>query len=234
MSKSGASILVVDDEREVVRVLQRSLTAHGYKVLTASSGEEAVEVMTQHRPDLVLLDLVLPGISGLEVCRQVRAVSDVPILVLSVKDAEHDKVEALDLGADDYIPKPFGMNEVLARIRVALRHIASAETGAGPQVRMGPLEVDFAARRVRVNGQEVPLTPTEYDLLKVFMTHRGKLLTRQMLLAQVWGAGAHVRIHSLHVYVAQLRQKIEPIPERPRFILTVPGVGYRFTDDPDP
>jgi two-component system KDP operon response regulator KdpE len=231
MSKNGASILVVDDEREIVRALRRTLSAHGYTVLTASSGEEAVEMVTQHRPDLLLLDLLLPGMSGLEVCRQVRAVSNVPIIVLSVKNTERDKVEALDLGADDYIAKPFGMNEVLARVRVVLRRVIQPPSGAEPRFQAGPLSVDFARRRVEVDGQEVSLTPTEYDLLKVFITQRGKILTRQMLLNEVWGAEAHARTHSLHVYVAQLRQKIEPVSERPRFILTVPGVGYRFTDE---
>ena len=234
MRKHGASILVVDDEPEIVRALQRTLTANGYSVITASSGEEAVEMVTQHRPDLLSLDLLLPGMSGLEVSRRVRATSNIPIIVLSVKEAERDKVEALDLGADDYVAKPFGMNEVLARVRVALRHAAQAPSGTEPRFQAGPLSVDFARRRVQVDGREVSLTPTEYDLLKVFITHRGKLLTRQMLVKGVWGADAHARTHSLHVYVAQLRQKIEPVPERPRFILTVPGVGYRFNDDPEP
>ena len=234
MSKQGASILVVDDEREILRALQRSLTAHGYKVFTAGSGEEAIEAFARHRPDLLLLDPLLPGISGLEVVRRVRAASNVPIIVLSVKEAEHDKVEALDLGADDYVPKPFGMNEVLARIRVALRHVARVQTGTEPRFQAGPLEVDFAARRVLVNGQQVQLTPTEYELLKIFITHRGKILTRQMLLQELWGAEAHARMHSLHVYVAQLRQKIEPVPEQPQFIITIPGVGYRFNEDAEP
>lgn len=230
MSKGGASILVVDDEREIVRALARSLAAHGYKVFTANSGEEAVEMVSQYRPDLLLLDLLLPGISGLEVCRRVRTASNVPIIVISAKETEHDKVEALDLGADDYIQKPFGINEVLARIRVALRHAVKTQLGTEPHFQAGPLKVDFAARRVLVNGREVLLTPTEYDLLKVFIVHRGKLLTRQMLVRELWGAEAHARTHSLHVYVAQLRQKIEPVPEKPRFILTVPGVGYRFDE----
>jgi two-component system, OmpR family, KDP operon response regulator KdpE len=234
MSKNGASILVVDDEKEIVRALSRSLSAHGYTVFTARSGEEAIEEVARHRPDLMLLDLMLPGISGLDVCRQVRTESSVPILVLSVKETEHDKVEALDLGADDYIQKPFGMNEVLARVRVALRHVARAPTGTEPRFQQGPLLVDFATRRVFVNGQEVRLTPTEYDMLKVLIAHRGKLLTRQMLLKEIWGAEAHARMHSLHVYVAQLRQKIEPVPEHPRFILTIPGVGYRFNDELEP
>jgi two-component system, OmpR family, KDP operon response regulator KdpE len=234
MSKQGASILVVDDEREILRALQRSLTAHGYKVFTAGSGEEAIEAVARHRPDLLLLDLLLPGISGLEVVRRVRAESNVPIIVLSVKEAEHDKVEALDLGADDYVAKPFGMNEVLARIRVALRHVARVQSGTEPRFQAGPLEVDFAARRVLVNGQQVQLTPTEYELLKILITHRGKILTRQMLLRELWGAEAHARMHSLHVYVAQLRQKIEPVPEQPQFIITIPGVGYRFNEDTEP
>ena len=231
MSKHGARILVVDDEKEIVRALSRSLSAHGYLVITARSGEEAVKATIQHRPDLLLLDLVLPGISGLEVCRQIRKESTVPIIVLSVKEAERDKVEALDQGADDYIQKPFGMNEVLARIRVALRHVAKTQAGTEPQVQVGPLQVDFAQRQVQLNGRTVGLTPTEYDLLKVLLTHRGKILTRQMLLQSVWGAEAETRVHSLHVYVAHLRQKIELDPFHPRFILTIPGVGYRFSDE---
>jgi two-component system, OmpR family, KDP operon response regulator KdpE len=234
MSKRGASILVVDDEREIVRALKRSLSANGFTVLTASSGEEAIEVVSQQHPDLLLLDLLLPGMSGLEVCRRVRESSNVPIIVLSVKNAERDKVQALDLGADDYVAKPFGMKEVLARVRVALRRVAQAPGGAEPRFHIGPLTVDFAQRRVQVHGREVSLTPTEYDLLKVFITHRGKILTRQMLLKEVWGAETHARTHSLHVYVAQLRQKIEPVPERPCFILTIPGVGYRFADEVEP
>jgi two-component system, OmpR family, KDP operon response regulator KdpE len=231
MNKHGATILVVDDEREIVRALRRSLSAHGYTVVVAKSGEEAIEAVSQQRPDLLLLDLLLPGMSGLEVCRQVREVSNVPIIVLSVKDAERDKVEALDLGADDYVAKPFGMSEVLARVRVALRRIAQPQSGTAPRFQAGALSVDFARRLVRLDGREIALTPTEYDLLKVFITYRGKILTRQQLLKEVWGANAHARTHSLHVYVAQLRQKIEPVPEHPRLILTIPGVGYRFSGD---
>jgi two-component system, OmpR family, KDP operon response regulator KdpE len=231
MNKSGAHILVVDDEIEVVRVLRRGLTAHGYKVFTASSGEEAFELKSRHRPDLVLLDLLLPGMSGLEVCRRMRAESNVPIIVLSVKGTERDKVEALDLGADDYVSKPFGIDEVLARVRVALRHIAQTPAGTQPNYRAGPLYVDFALRRVQLNGQDVQLTPTEYDLLKVFIVHRGKILTRQMLLKEIWGPETHARTHSLHVYMAQLRRKIEQTPENPHFIITIPGVGYRFNDE---
>jgi len=228
---SGARILVVDDEIEIVRALQRSLTAHGFEVFTAQSGEEALEATAQHRPDLMLLDLGLPGMSGLDVCKRVRAQSSLSIIVLSVKDAERDKVQALDLGADDYVPKPFGINEVLARIRVALRHAAQAQSGTEPSFTAGPLRVEFAQRLVQLHGQEVKLTPTEYDLLKVLIKHNGKIMTRQMLLSQVWGTGYGAESHYLHVYIGQLRRKIEPDPAHPRFILTVSGVGYRFSSD---
>ena len=228
MSKSGARILVVDDEIEIVRALQRSLAAHGYDVFTANSGEEALEAISHYRPDLMVLDLGLPGMSGLEVAKRVREESNLPIIVLSVKDTERDKVLALDLGADDYVSKPFGMDEVLARIRVALRHSAQIESGTEPIFTAGPLKIDFAQRRVEVNGQEAKLTPTEYDLLKVLVKNSGKIMTRHMLLSQVWGTGYGAEAHYLHVYVGQLRRKIEPDPAHPRFILTISGVGYRF------
>lgn len=232
MGKSGARILIVDDEVEIVRALQRSLVAHGYEVFTAHSGEEALEAWRASRPDVMLLDLGLPGISGLEVCQQVRAQSSLPIIVLSVKGAERDKVQALDLGADDYVPKPFGIDEVLARVRVALRHSAMLSSGTQPRFESGPLCVELAQRQVTLHGQEVKLTPTEYELLKVLIQHKGKIMTRQMLLKEVWGAGYGADSHYLHVYIGQLRRKIEPDPASPRFILTIPGVGYRFTDEP--
>src|SRR5215468_2531279 len=231
MSKSGARILVVDDEVEIMRALQRSLAAHGYEVFTASDGEKALQSIAHHRPDLLLLDLGLPGMSGLEVCRHVRAESALPIIVLSVKDTEHDKVQALDLGADDYVSKPFGINEVLARVRVALRHMAHVQTGTEPIFSIGHLRVDFARRQVTNNRQEIKLTPTEYDLLKVLIKNRGKIMTRQMLLSQVWGTGYGADSHYLHVYIGQLRRKIEPDPAHPRFILTISGVGYRFSSE---
>lgn len=231
MTRGGARILVVDDEVEILRALQRSLTAHDYEVFTAASGEEALAAVTHQRLDLMLLDLALPGISGLEVCKQVRTQSNLPIIVLSVKDTERDKVLALDLGADDYVSKPFGMNEVLARVRVALRHTAQVPSGAEPVFTAGPLRVDFAQRLVQLNGKEIKLTPTEYDLLKVLMRNSGKIMTRQMLLSQVWGTGYGSEAHYLHVYIGQLRRKIEPDPAHPRFILTISGVGYRFNSD---
>lgn len=233
MSKSGARILVVDDEIEILRALQRSLIAHGFDVCTASTGEEALEAIAHYRPDLMLLDLGLPGMSGLEVCKRVRSQSNLPIIVLSVKDTERDKVLALDLGADDYVSKPFGMNEVLARIRVALRHAAQVESGTEPIFTTGPLRVDFAQRLVQVNEQEVKLTPTEYDLLKALIKNKGKIMTRHMLLSQVWGTGYGSESHYLHVYIGQLRRKIEPDPAHPRFIQTISGVGYRFQADED-
>ncbi|HLI08110.1 MAG TPA: response regulator transcription factor [Ktedonobacteraceae bacterium] len=231
MSKSGARILVVDDEIEIVRALQRSLVAHGYEVFAAGSGEEALEALNRHRLDLILLDLGLPGMSGLEVCKRVRAESSLPIIVLSVKDTERDKVLALDLGADDYVSKPFGIDEVLARIRVALRHAAQVQAGTEPIFVAGPLRVDFARRLVTLNDEEVKLTPTEYDLLKALIKNNGRIMTRQMLLSQVWGTGYGAEAHYLHVYIGQLRRKIEPDPAHPRFILTISGVGYRFNGE---
>lgn len=233
MKQWGAHVLIVDDEIEITRVLQRSLAANGYKVLIARTGEEAIQITEQQHPDVILLDLMLPAMSGLEVCKRIRAVSSLPIIILSVKNTEHEKIEALDMGADDYITKPFGMKEVLARIRVSLRHTTQTPKGNIPFVQVGTLQIDFALRRVLRDKQEILLTPTEYDLLKVFITHRGKILTRQQLLQLVWGAKAGVGVHNLHVYVAQLRRKIEAIPQHPRFLLTVPGVGYRFSNEPD-
>ena len=230
---NAASILVVDDEIEILRALQRSLTAHGFEVFTASTGEDALDEVARHRPDLMILDLGLPDISGLEVCKRVREQSNLPIIVLSVKDTERDKVLALDLGADDYVSKPFGMNEVLARIRVALRHAAQVESGTEPIFTAGLLRVDFAQRLVQVNDQEVKLTPTEYDLLKALIKNKGKIMTRHMLLSQVWGTGYGTESHYLHVYIGQLRRKIEPDPAHSRFILTISGVGYRFHADDD-
>jgi two-component system KDP operon response regulator KdpE len=231
MTKRKARVLVVDDEIEIVRALQRSLTGHGYEVLVAGKGEQALDIIEQSSPDLMLLDLGLPGMSGLEVCQRVREQSDLPIIVISVKNKERDKVLALDLGADDYISKPFGINEVLARIRVALRHAARMMPRTEPTMAIGPLQIDFAQQLVTVNGQEVKLTPTEYDLLKVFVVNSGKIMTQQMLLTQVWGTSHDAKAHYLHVYIGQLRRKIEPDPMHPRFLETISGVGYRLRDD---
>ncbi|GHO71606.1 DNA-binding response regulator [Ktedonobacter sp. SOSP1-52] len=233
MTERGARILLVDDDREIIRAIQRSLVALGYVVFTAGSGQEALHMVNNDRPDLIILDLGLPDMNGLEVCKKIRESSALPILVLSVREMERDKVQAFDLGADDYVTKPFGLQELLARIRVALRHAARPAAGAAAVATIGPLAVDFTRRQVRVHGQEVVLTPTEYDLLKVFVQHPGKVLTRHMLLTQVWGTHANMEphAHSLHVYIGHLRRKIEPDPRRLRFLFTIPGVGYRFAEE---
>ncbi len=231
MSKRKASILIVDDEDEILRALQRSLSAHGYEVFTANNGEKALATIEQQTLHLMLLDLGLPGMSGLEVCKRVRAQSSLPIIVISVKNKERDKVLALDLGADDYVSKPFGIDEVLARIRVALRHASHRSVQIEPSFTSGPLHIDFAQRLVQVNGKEIKLTPTEFDLLNVFIQNRGKIITQQMLLTQVWGANHGAKASYLHVYVGQLRKKIEPDPAHPHFFLTISGVGYRFSGD---
>lgn len=232
MRKGKARILVVDDEPDILRILQRSLTAHGYDVLTANSGEKALEALEQQRPDLLLLDLGLPDVSGLEVCKRVREHSNLPpIIVISVHDTEREKVQALDQGADDYICKPFGIQEVLARIRVALRHSVHVPIGVEARIAIGPLQINLEQRQVTVNEREIKLTPAEYDLLKVLIKNRGKIMTPQMLITQVWGNERDIQAHYLHVYIGQLRRKIEPDPSRPRLLLTVSGAGYRFSDE---
>jgi two-component system KDP operon response regulator KdpE len=213
MSRRKASILVIDDEIAIVRALQRSLTAHGYHVFQAHSGEKAIESLLRHAPDLILLDLELPGMSGFEVCKRVRQESDLPIIAISMKDKERDKVHALDLGADDYVLKPFAINEVLARIRVALRHAARAFPRMEPSFTVGPLQVDFGQRLVNVNGHESQLAPIEYDLLTIFIQHRGKIMTHQMLLTQVWGINDASKSHYLCTSISvTLATKLNQIP----------------------
>jgi two-component system KDP operon response regulator KdpE len=229
----GARVLVVDDERGIVRALRTNLSGHGFKVETAETGAAALASCRRHKPDLIILDLGLPDMDGTEVIRELRLESSVPILVLSVRGAERDKVAALDLGADDYLTKPFGVDELLARVRVSLRHAAGPSAGAEPVFRTGELEVDLEQRLIRLAGKEVHLTPTEYDLLKAFIDHRDRLLTDRMLLQAVWGPEYGDEAHYLHVYVARLRKKIEPDPQRPRYLLTEPGVGYRLVSHQD-
>ncbi|MCL4466805.1 MAG: response regulator transcription factor [Chloroflexi bacterium] len=229
--KSGAQILVVDDEPSILRALRTILTRHDFQVEMAESGRQAIECYARRRPDLILLDLGLPDMDGLDVIREVRGHADTPIVVLSVRGAERDKVAALDLGADDYLTKPFGVDELLARIRVALRHAAHPPKGAAPVFRTGDLEVDIERRRVTVGGNEVHLTPTEYSLLKAFVAHPNKVLTDRMLLIEVWGPDYGTEAHYLHVYVARLRKKIEADPQEPRYLITDPGVGYRLLAD---
>jgi two-component system, OmpR family, KDP operon response regulator KdpE len=229
-SERPKRILVVDDERQIVRALRVGLTAHGYEVLTATNGDEALDLAAATPPDAVILDLGLPGLDGLEVCRTLREWASVPILILSARTQEREKVAALDLGADDYITKPFGMDELLARLRAALRR-AAAIPPAEAILQAGDLRIDFSRRLVTVAGQEVHLTPTEYSLLKVLATNPDRVLTHGVLLRSVWGSEYGEEAHYLRVFVRQLRQKIEPEPSRPHHILTEPGVGYRFRLD---
>ena len=224
----SARILVVDDEPQIGRMLKISLGARGYEVAVEGDGLAALDKAASWRPDLILLDLGLPQLDGLEVCRQLRSWSQVPIIVLTVRDAESDKVAALDLGADDYLTKPFGTDELLARIRVALRHAVRLSEADEPVHQFGDLTLDLAHRLVSVRGQEVHLTPKEYELLRVLALHAGKVLTHRMLLRAVWGSAYEQDVPTLRVFVTQLRRKIEADPAHPAYILTEPGVGYRF------
>ena len=222
---SGARILVVDDEPQIRRALIRTLEANGFDVRAVGTGEEALASL-QWRPEVILLDLMLPDLDGLEVARRIREQAGMPILVLSARGEESRKVAALDQGADDYITKPFGTEELLARLRVALRHAAGQPTA--PVIEVGELRIDLERRVVARGGNEVHLTPTEYEVLKLLAQHAGKMITHRMLLQQVWGAEHVDETQYLHVLISQLRRKIEPQPARPQYILTEPGVGYRF------
>lgn len=222
----GALVLVVDDESQIQRLLSIVLEGAGHRVLPTTSGREALVLAAQHRPACVLLDLGLPDLPGAEVLQRLREWSSVPVIVLTALDAEADKIAALDAGADDYVTKPFNSGELLARIRAALRH-ASREPEP-PAFRAGNLVVDLASRRVTVAGADVTLTATEYSLLRLFVRHAGKVLTHRHILREVWGPGSEEHTHYLRVYVARLRDKIEPSPMSPELILTEPGVGYRF------
>jgi two-component system KDP operon response regulator KdpE len=227
----GARILIADDEPAIRRAVQTNLARHGFQIGTAETGQEALERAVSFRPDLVLLDLGLPDIDGFEVIRALRERGSTPIVVLSVRGQERDKVAALDLGADDYLTKPFGVDELLARVRVALRHVARPAAGTAALFRTGQLTVDLEHRRVTSAGSEVSLTPTEYELLKAFIAHPDKVLTDRMLLQRVWGPEYGDEAHYLHVYVARLRKKIEADPQSPRYLRTEPGVGYRLVSE---
>lgn len=223
------TLLLIEDEPQVRRFLRATLVAHGYRLLEAETGEQGLQMAAAHTPDLVLLDLGLPDLDGLAVTRRLREWSSVPIVVLSARGQENDKVEALDAGADDYLTKPFGTGELLARIRVALRHRAQAGAPGGePAFEVGDLRVDLATRQVFVRGAEVHFTPTEYKLLTLLIKHAGRVITQRQLLREVWGPNAQSQTHYLRVYMAQLRHKIEATPARPRYLVTEPGVGYRF------
>jgi two-component system KDP operon response regulator KdpE len=226
MNETGLRVLVVDDERAIRRFLRTSLAANGYVVFEATNEAEALEAVVRDRPDVMILDLGLPDMDGIQVTARLREWSPMPIIVLSVRDQEADKIAALDAGADDYLTKPFGVGELMARMRVVLRRIAHPETD--PVFATRDLVVDLARRLVRVRGRDVQLTPTEYDLLRVLVTHAGKVLTHQQLLRQVWGLGYDSESHLLRVNISNLRQKIERNSARPEYIITEPGVGYRL------
>jgi two-component system KDP operon response regulator KdpE len=225
----STKILVVDDEPAIRRLLRTSLAAQDYAIIEAASGAEALERAAQEKPDLLILDLGLPDIGGIEVIRAIRGRSDVPIIVLSVRDDERGKVEALDLGADDYVTKPFGTEELVARIRTALRHRFQAQ-GEKPLFTAGELSVDLVRRIVRRGGEEVHLSRKEYDLLAELVANAGKVLTHRHILGKVWGPAHTEDAQYLRVFIRSLRNKLEPDPARPQYILTEPGVGYRLRE----
>lgn len=222
-------VLIVDDDHAIRRFLHTSLTAHGYNVHATATGEDAILQTINVQPDLIILDLGLPGIGGIEVTKRIREWSQIPIVILSVQNQDTDKVEALDAGADDYLTKPFSIGELTARLRVAMRHVQQDE----PELIFvsDKLRVDFTARIVTYDGNEIQLTPTEYDLLKVLTQHAGRVLTHQQLLREVRGAGAQTETHLLRVHMSNLRHKIEEDSTNPQYILTEPGVGYRLRID---
>jgi two-component system KDP operon response regulator KdpE len=221
-----ARVLVVDDEPHIRRTLEINLAARGYQVDMASSGETAIDLAARKHPDLVILDLGLPGVDGIDVVRGLRAWSSVPILVLSAREAEQAKVAALDAGADDYVTKPFGMDELVARVRAALRRATPPEEEA--TVSTPDFTVDLTAKRVVVPTGEVRLTPTQWHLVEVMVRNRGKLVTQRQLLQEVWGPTYSEETHYLRVFLAQIRRKLEPDPSHPRYFITEPGMGYRF------
>ncbi len=228
---SASTILVVDDEPQIRRVMLTTLTSHGYSVIEAASGEEALGKIRTERPDLILLDVNMPGISGLETCAEIRTSSDVPIIMLTIRNSERDKVEALDAGADDYVVKPFGVQELMARIRAALRR--SSPGDATPAFASDDLKIDFEKRLVSVKNRPVRLTPKEFELLRHLVANRGKALGHRRLLQAVWGPDYGEETEYLRVFINQLRKKIEPDPHKPRYIHTEPWVGYRFDPPQD-
>jgi two-component system KDP operon response regulator KdpE len=222
---SGLKVLVVDDEIAIRRFLRVALNGQGFTVSEAATGESALLEMTMQKPDLLILDLGLPDMDGLDVTRKVREWSQIPIIILSVREQEEQKIAALDAGADDYLTKPFGMGELLARIRTVMRR--SSSSASEPVISQGDLFMDLGNRLVKMKGIEVQLTPTEYDILRILVTSFGKVITNQQLLKQVWGSG-YDDLHILRVNISNLRHKLEPDPSRPTYIHTEPGVGYRL------
>jgi len=227
-ARAKGNILVVDDEPQITRVLKTTLSAQGYGVRTAGDGDEALSVMSDWSPDLLITDLRMPNMNGLELCRHVRAKSRIPIMVLSVKGEELTKVEALDAGADDYVTKPFSVNELLARVRAALRRAATPPDADAQLIEIGDFRIDVQARSVKVKDREIHLTPKEFDLLVYLARHAGKVITHRMLLSTVWGENSVQQPEYLRVFVGHLRKKLEPDETAPRYIVTEPWVGYRF------
>jgi two-component system KDP operon response regulator KdpE len=221
-------ILVVDDESQITRVLRRSLTAHRYDVRTAADGESALDTLRDFHPDLIITDLSMPGMDGIELCREIRRISQVPIIVLSVKGEEKVKVSALDAGADDYITKPFGIDELLARIRAALRRATDEKSKVETTLEVGDFSVNHETRQIFVAGQEIHLTPKEFELLTYLIKNHGKVITHRTMLGAVWGGNFTEQTEYLRVFLGNLRKKIEPNPSKPKYILTEPWVGYRF------
>jgi two-component system KDP operon response regulator KdpE len=227
IAENGARILVIDDEPQIQKLLKVTLRAHQFEIHEATTGEDGVKQASIVHPDLIVLDLGLPDMSGMDVLKRIRDWSNVPIIVLTAKEREEDKITALEGGADDYVTKPFSMGELVARIRVALRHVAKSVNE--PILQFGELVVDLAHRAVELNGERLKLTPTEYDLLKILAVNAGKVVTQRQLLQQVWGGHHHESdSHYLRVYIGHLRKKLEGDPTRPKYIVTEPGIGYRF------
>ena len=229
MTESTQRILVVDDEASIRRYLRAALSAQGFTVYEAANGQEALNAVIASRPDIIILDLGLPDIDGIEVTRRLREWLQTPIIILSVREAEQDKIAALDAGADDYLTKPFGTGELMARMRVALRRLSSKPDE--PILRVGGLQMDISRRLVTVDENQISLTPTEYDILRLLMQNAGKVITHHHLLKQVWGAAYESEMHILRVNISNLRRKIESDPTRPHYLLTEPGVGYRLRAD---
>ena len=226
MLEKGARVLIVDDENQIRKMLKVALSAHGYELAEAATGRDGLNQTALFHPDLIILDLGLPDIDGLSVLQQIREWTRIPIIILSVKEMENDKIAALDLGADDYVTKPFNMGELLARMRVAIRH--AAKTNQEPVISYGGLTLDMAHRQVVVDGNEIKLTPIEYDILKHLVLNAGKVLTHRHLLKTIWGMDYQQEAHYLRVYIGHLRKKIEKNPTIPQYIITESGVGYRF------
>lgn len=221
-------ILVVDDESQITRVLRTALSSQGYDIRTANDGETALEIVKDWPPDLVVTDLAMPGMDGLELCRRLRATTQIPIIVLSVRGEERTKVKALDAGADDYVTKPFGMEELLARVRASLRRAPNPEDDDSRPIELGDFRIDPAAHKVAVRGRDVHLTPKEFELLIYLARHPGKVVSHRTLLGAVWGGQSTEQMEYLRVFVGQLRKKLEPEVSSPRYIVTEPWIGYRF------